>query len=264
MTDSPDRSLFRPAKVLLLVLLALVIYGITLVVWMPAGWVWARVAPGLALPPGVQVTQVSGSLWQGAARVEFQRRPLRLDWQLAWPDIIELRQPVAISLETAASRVQGNLMLGWPSALVVDASGRLHVPEFEDLIRQSGGAVLAGDIIIDRLRIAASDTGIESATGLGRWPGGQVSWPMGDGRQSTEFPPMQATLADTADGVLLSITEQGQADPAADATLALDGMMEIRVYRRMVDLAGQQWSGSARPGDVVFQVQQPLLPGGGY
>lgn len=75
---------------------------------------------------------------------------------------------------------------------------------------------------------------------------------------------MQATLADTAQGVLLTIAEEGSADPAADATVGLDGMMGIRVYKRMVDLAGQQWSASAAPGDVIFQVQQPLLPGGRF
>jgi general secretion pathway protein N len=39
-------------------------------------------------------------------------------------------------------------------------------------------------------------------------------------------------------------------------------MMEIRVFKRMVDLAGQDWSNSAGPDDVVFRVRQPLIPGG--
>ncbi|GGY70891.1 type II secretion system protein N [Marinobacter zhanjiangensis] len=264
MTDSPERSFFRPVKVILLVLLALLVYAMALVVWVPAGWVWSQVAPEVHLPPGVRVQQVSGSLWQGAARVELQRHPVRLVWSLSWPDIIALRQPVDFTVETPRSRVQGNLMLGWPSSLVVDASGQVHVAEFEDLIRQSGGALLEGDVVIDRLRVAADDGRLQSATGLGRWPGGQVSWPMGDSRQSTVFPPMQATLADTAQGVLLTIAREGSAEPAADASITLDGMMAIRVYKRMVDLAGQQWPASAAPGDVIFQVQQPLLPGGQF
>ncbi len=262
MTETSDRPFFRPGRIILLVLLAIIVYLIALLVWLPAGWLWAQVEPRTQLPPGISVQQVSGSLWQGSARVEVERRPVRLSWQLSWPDVMALRQPVAVGLETPASRVQGDLMLGWPASVVADLSGRLHVPEFADLIRQSGGALLEGDVIIDRLRIVATDQGLESATGLGRWPGGNVSWPMGDRRQSAEFPPMQATLADNRDGVLLSISEQGVAEAVAEASLSLDGMMDIRVYRRLVDLAGQSMGGSAGPGDVVFQVQHPLVPGG--
>ncbi|WP_328185553.1 type II secretion system protein N [Marinobacter sp. OP 3.4] len=262
MKDLPERSFLRPMKVILLVLLAVVIYLVALVVWMPAGWVWSQVSASVGLPPGVQVQRVSGTLWQGAARLDVQRHPMRVAWDLSWPDIAGLRQPVAFTAETGESRVRGGLLLGWPSSLVVDATGRIHVAEFEELIRQSGGALLEGDVIIERLRIAASDGRLESATGLGRWPGGQVSWPMGGSVQTTVFPPMQATLADTTQGVLLAIAEEGKAEPAADATIGFDGMMGIRVYKRMVDLAGQQWSASAAPGDVIFQVQQPLVPGG--
>lgn len=75
---------------------------------------------------------------------------------------------------------------------------------------------------------------------------------------------MQATLTDSTSGLLLRVSEQGKAEPAAEAGLALNGMMDIRVYKRMVDLAGQSWSGAAQPGDVIFQVQQPLLPGGRF
>ena len=264
MTDTPQRSFFRPLKVVLLVLVALLVYGVALVAWVPAGWVWAQASSQVTLPPGVRVQQVSGSLWQGTARLEAMRRPVNVSWALSWPDVMGLRQPLDFAVETRGSRVRGDLLLGWPDSVVVTAAGQVRVAEFEDLIRQSGGALLEGDVIIERLRVAAGDGRLQSATGLGRWPGGQVSWPMGDSRQSTVFPPMQATLADTPSGVLLTIAQEGTGEPAADASIGLDGMMGIRVYKRMVDLAGQQWSSAAAPGDVIFQVQQPLLPGGRF
>ncbi|WP_372957827.1 type II secretion system protein N [Marinobacter sp.] len=264
MTDSSPRPFIRPAKVILLVLLLLLVYAAALVALLPAGWVWARASSHIQLPPGMSVQQVSGKLWNGAARVDVQRRPVRVEWQLSWPDVVALRQPVELTLETVSSRVEGSLILDWPGSLRADLTGRLHIPEFADVIRQNGGALLEGDVIIDRLRVAVTDQQLESATGLARWPGGNVSWPMGDRRQTAVFPPMQATLTESTSGFLLRISEQGQADPAAEASLSLTGMMEIRVYKRMVDLTGQSWSGGARPGDVIFQVQQPLLPGGRF
>ncbi|SFR77543.1 general secretion pathway protein N [Marinobacter daqiaonensis] len=264
MTDTPKRSFLRPGKIILLLLLALLAYAVALVVWMPAGWVWSQAAPRVQLPQGVQVQQVSGSLWQGAAGLRIQQRPVRMTWALSWPDLVELRQPLDVTLETVSSRVAGDVMLGWPASVAVDATGRIHVPEFEAMIRQAGGALLEGDVIIDRLRLSATDSGLQSATGSARWPGGEVSWPMGDTRQTTVFPPMQATLTDSTRGIFLTVSEQGRPDPAADATITYSGMMEVRVYKRMVDLAGQQWSTSAAPGDVIFQVQQPLVPGGRF
>lgn len=264
MADSSPRPFVRPIKVFLLMALLVLVYLAALLAWLPAGWVWARAEGHVTLPPDLSVRQVSGTLWNGAALVEVQRRPIRASWTLAWPDIMALRLPAAVRLETRASLVEGDLMLGWPDSVMADLSGRLHVPEFADVIRQSGGAILEGDVIIDRLHLSIADQKLDSATGLARWRGGNVSWPMGGQRQSAVIAPMQATLTESADGFLLRVSEQGVAEPAADATLDLNGMLGIRVYKRLVDLAGQSWSGSARPGDVIFQVQQPVLPGGRF
>lgn len=262
MTDTPERAFLRPGKVLLLLLVALLVYGVTLVALLPAGWVWQQASAHVSLPPQVTVNRVSGTVWQGAAAIGFQGRDLSVGWQMRWPDLGDLALPVAIQLASARSHIDGRLVVAWPLAARLDATGSVHVPEFEDLIRASGGAMLAGDISIDRLQVIVSDKGLESARGLGQWPGGTVTWPMGDGYQSTEFPAMQATLDDIANGVSLTVSRQGESAPAAEANVLTSGMLEVRVYRRMIDLAGQTWSAASQPGDVVFQVSQPLLPGG--
>ena len=85
---------------------------------------------------------------------------------------------------------------------------------------------------------------------------------MGNNIGQADFPPMLATMDSTADGVALVISEQGGDGPAADAEIRWNGMMELRVYKRMIDLADQPWPDSANPSDVVFRVKQPLIPGG--
>lgn len=262
MTETSPSAFVRPGKVAFLVISGLLVYLVAVVIWVPAGWVWAQVAPKVTLPPQIVVEQVAGSLWSGAARLSVERRPVRVTWSLSWPDLADLRLPLDVTVESRHSRIAGDVSLRWPQAADISLRGQVHVPEFEDMIRASGGALLAGDIHIDRLQLAVNDSGIQSARGIGRWPGGHVSWPMGDQRQSARFPPMQATLSDRPDGVLLVISEEGVPDPAAEATLSFGGMMDIRVYRRMIDLAGQNWSSAAAPGDLVFQVRQSLVQGG--
>lgn len=261
MSDAEPKTFLRPGKVFLLLLLGALVYLLSLVFLVPAGWVWQQASAHVSLPPQVQVRQVAGKVWDGEAGVVVAGFPLRVDWRLHMPKVTSLKWPMTISVESSQSSLNGDVTIGWPASAQLDASGRVMVAEFEDLIRQSGGAMIEGEVMIDRLTMAWADNRITRAEGLGRWDGGLVTWPMGDQRGRAEFPPMQATMDTTQGGAALSVSEQGGQGPAADATVFWNGMLELRVYKRMVDLAGQPWPDSASPGDVVFRVRQPLVPG---
>ncbi|KEF31698.1 hypothetical protein D777_02047 [Marinobacter nitratireducens] len=262
MSDAAPKSFLRPGKVVLLVLLAALVYLFALIVLVPAGWLWHQASAQVPLPRQVQVNQVSGTVWDGAAGVVVAGYPVRFDWQLGWPSVTELSLPLALSVATSQSSLQGNVTVAWPMSGELNARGTVAVAEFEDLIRQSGGAMIKGDVSIDRLNIAWADQKLSRAEGIGKWAGGAVSWPMGNQTGQAVFPPMQAIMDTTAGGVEVTVSEQGGEGPAADANLLWNGMMEVRVYKRMVDLAGQPWPDSAQPSDIVFRVRQPLLPGG--
>ena len=261
MSDAEPKSFLRPGKVFLLLLLGALVYLLSLVFLVPAGWVWQQASAHVSLPPQVKVQQVAGKLWDGEAGVVVAGFPVRVDWRLYMPSVTSLEWPARISLESSQSSLNGDVTVGWPASAQLDASGRITVAEFEELIRQSGGAMIEGEVMIDRLNMAWADNRITRAEGLGRWDGGLVTWPMGGQRGQAEFPPMQATMDTSQGGVALTVSEQGGQGPAADATVFWNGMMELLVYKRMVDLAGQPWPDSASPGDVVFRVRQPLVPG---
>ncbi|MEX2473569.1 type II secretion system protein N [Marinobacter sp.] len=262
MTETAAKSFLRPGKICLLVLVGVLVYLVALVIWVPAGWLWHQASSYVVLPPQVQVQQVSGTVWSGAAGIQVAGFPVRASWDLGWPSLSALQWPVAISVASSQSSLNGDLTVGWPGNAYVDASGRVTVAEFEDLIRQSGGAMIEGEVLIDQLQVSWEDNQLTSASGSGRWDGGPVSWPMGNQTGQADFPPMEANLDTTDGGLSLDVREQGGEGPAADANILWDGMMELRVYKRMVDLADQPWSGSAQPSDVIFRVRQPLLPGG--
>lgn len=262
MTESTSKSFIRLGKVLLLLLIGLLVYVVALVIWVPAGWIWHQASPHISLPPQVQVQRVSGTVWQGAAAVVIAGYPVRAGWELGWPSVSSLQWPVSISIASSQSELNGEVTIGWPGSMLLDARGLIAVSEFEDLIRQSGGAMIEGDVIIDRLQVSWEDNRLADARGYGRWGGGPVSWPMGNQTGQANFPPMEADLDTTGNGIALTVQEQGGQGPAADANIQWNGTMELRVYKRMVDLADQPWSGSAQPDDVIFRVRQPFLPGG--
>lgn len=262
MSETPAKAFLRPGKLFLLTFAGVLIYLVALVVLVPAGWLWHQASAHVQLPPEVQVRQVSGRAWSGAASAVIAGYPVHLEWQLGAPSVSGQSLPVGFSLASEQSSVDGRVSLGLQGAGTLQANGRLAVAEFEDLIRRSGGALIEGDVTIDRLVLSWQDGRITAADGVGRWAGGEVTWPMGNSVGQAEFPPMRATLDSTDEGVALVVEEQGGDGPAANAEIRWNGMMDLRVYKRMVDLAGQPWPDSAGPDDVVFRVRQPLVPGG--
>jgi general secretion pathway protein N len=263
MNESPTKAFLRPGKVFLLALAGVLIYTGALVAMVPAGWLWQQAQGRVALPPEIQVKQITGKLWDGVAGLSIAGFPVRAEWALGAPSLSTLALPVDFSLSTAGSYMRGDALVSWPGSGEVRASGTIGVAEFEPLIRRSGGAVIEGEVTIDLLNLAWVDQALTQADGLGRWGGGAVTWPMGNNNQGrADFPPMRATLDSTSDGITLVVAEEDGDGPAAAVDIRWTGMMDLRVYKRMVDLAQQPWPDSARADDVVFRVRQPLIPGG--
>ena len=262
MSDAKPTRFFRLGKLMGLLLLGLVTYLVALVIWVPAGWLWQQASGHVRLPSQVSVRQVSGTLWEGAAGLEVLGYPVRVTWGLGAPSLTGLSLPLEVRLDSVRSHLEGHLTLTCPGAGSLDARGRVDVAEFEDLIRRSGGAMIEGAVDVERLHLVWRDRSLSEADGLARWGGGRVTWPMAGQVGAADFPPMLAEMTRRPGGVSLSVRAAEAPGPAADVQVSWDGMMDIRVYKRMVDLAGQPWSDAARPSDVVFRVRQPLVPGG--
>lgn len=259
MSETEAKPLIRPGKLVLLLIAGVLVYLVTLVLTVPIGWVWSQASDRVQLPPDIRVQQLSGTLWKGRGSATFQDFPVSLGWDLGFPSVTELSLPLGFSVTSGGSALRGELMVGWPGTARVEASGQVDVGDFEDMISQAGGAMIEGLVNIDSLTLAWDGEQVSEARGFGRWAGGDVNWPGG----SANFPPMDITLDDANEGVSLVVAEQGGDGPAARADVFLDGMMEAQVYKRLADLAGMP-SGPGSPGDVIFRVRQPLVPGGGF
>lgn len=262
MSESATKAFLRPTKLFLLVLAFILVYAGSLVALVPMGWLWQQAGGQVSLPPQIVLKQINGRLWKGAAGLVVAGFPARLNWSVGAPSFAGLALPTDFSISTLASSIRGKTRLTWQGEGEVQAEGIIDVSELEPLIRKSGGAIIEGDVVIDHLSIAWADLALVRAEGLGRWNGGLVTWPMGNNRGSADFPPMRATLASSTDGISLVVSEQGGEGPAAAADIRWNGMMDLRVYKRMVDLAQQPWPDTARADDVVFRVRQPVVPAG--
>lgn len=262
MAENSESPFLRPGKVVLLTLLGLLVYGIALVFWIPAGWIWHMSRDAVSLPPGVVVEQVSGQLWNGSVQARVMGHSLQAGWQIEGVMSRGAMLPVSWQVNSSRSHLQGELRLSGLNALDLSADGRINIPEFSREIQRNGGAMLEGDITVDSLSLATRDGTLKALQGRASWPGGQVSWPVGGNRQSAVLPPMRARVAENQGRIDLDVSRADSPDPVITANLQPDGMMQIQLFRRLLDLVNQPWSGSAAPGDVVFSVKQRVLPAG--
>jgi len=138
----------------LLVLVGVLVYMGAVIALMPAGWLWQQAQGRVALPPDVAVKQVNGRLWHGVAGLVVAGFPVRADWSLGVPSLLSMKLPIDFSVATEASVIRGDAWVSWQGNGELQASGRVGVAEFENLIRRSGGAVIEGDVTIDRLQLA--------------------------------------------------------------------------------------------------------------
>ncbi|WP_148862300.1 type II secretion system protein N [Marinobacter fonticola] len=262
MTDTPESPFLRPGKVVLLTLLGLVVYLVALVFWIPAGWVWHLSRDSVPLPPGVAVEQVSGQLWNGALQARVMGHSLQVGWHIDGLIDEDAYLPVGWRVQTSKSSLQGEVRLTGVNAMALSADGHINISEFSREIQRSGGAMIEGNVNVNSLSLAMTDGSLTQLNGRASWPGGQVTWPMGGSTQSAVLPAMQASVDERQGRIDLQISSADSPDPVISANLQPDGMAQIQVFRRMLDLVNQPWSGNAAPGDVVFSVRQRVMPAG--
>ena len=260
--QEPPRFRVGPLRAFLLILLLVVTWLTALVVYLPAGWVWAQVARQVPMPDVVAVQQVGGTVWSGDAWLRAQGVPLRLSWQLQPASLIHGFVPLEWRLHSPGSSAEGSVttMLDG-SVRVLLRSARLDLEE-----------ITAHDLGIQPLRIPGvvtlesffgvwdPDTGLGELQGRGQWPGGNVTWPMGNQPRQSNLPALEGRLTSNNGQPEFVLMEQGTSEPALRAVLDDSGRAQLELYKRWIDFLGLQFAPDAAPGDVVFRASQQVAP----
>lgn len=251
-----------PLRLFLLVLLFVMTWLVALVVYLPAGWVWAQVAREVAVPDVVEVQQVGGTVWSGDAWLRVQGLPLRLSWQLQPGSLIHGFVPLEWRLHSPGSEAEGSV------TAMLDGRVRMLLRRARVDLEE----ITAHDLGIQPLRIPGVMTlesffgvwgpeqGFGSFQGKGQWPGGSVTWPMGGQPRQSRMPPIEGHLTSNNGQPELVLMEQGTSDPAVRLVVDASGRAEVELYKRWIDFLGLDFAPDAAPGDVVFRVSQQVAP----
>jgi|AntDeeMinimDraft_4_1070355.scaffolds.fasta_scaffold00347_6 general secretion pathway protein N len=260
---SEDAGRFRvgPVRGFLLILLLVLTWVVALVVYLPAGWVWAQSSRGIDLPEQIEVASVSGTLWSGTAIIRALGKPVSVGWHLEPASAIYGFVPLEWKANTANSRAEGSL------TAVFD--GRLRFLMREAQIDLAEITAMSGPL--ERVRVPGimelesvfvvwdQDEGLVDARGRGQWPGGPVSWPMGGRLQQSNLPPLEGVLKQRDQGVVLSIMDHEQGITGVEATLDNDGYASLALRKHWINLLGLDFAANAEPDEVLFNVRRRIL-----
>jgi hypothetical protein len=206
-----------------------------------------------------KVQQVGGTLWNGFMVVNYPRPPFpgnyAIEWDLHPLSLLGLNLASTVSVKGAIAEITGRFHLGLNGYGVRDLNGEIASALVNTLLRQQG-VTASGQLQLKGLELVVADSEVSSATGELFWEGGAVTYQQGRNKENLNFPPVRGNLKGVDGGILLTVVEAAKNQVLAEASLTRDAVGGVRVFQRVLRIAGMQGSG---PDDKsLLSLQQPL------
>ena len=245
-------------KTLAISLVFCVGYIVAIVRYMPASFVWDQIqtrVPEQNLPFTIVVKK--GTLWRGAAQLEYESFNGSVSWQLKPLRILTGEKLVELEAQSTDSYLSGR---GGYKDGYYQVEGQLSVElGAVNALRQQKIDVSGKLVVSDIQATLDPDTWLPvSLTAKVRWQGGPVSYPLGRKRQSAELPPLRGEIVQSGGDMVLEVMEEETQKAVMQLNLTPHGILKIQILKRLLDLAGVPWRKSISPDEVVFKVQQKL------
>ena len=245
-----------------LALLLVITWVTALVVYLPAGWVWAEVSPGIELPRQVEVDAVSGSVWSGAAMVRVMDKPVSFSWRLKPGSIIYGFIPLEWEATTARSHAEGSITATLEGHLrFLMREARVDLAEITALGGPLERVRVPGVMALETvLLVWGPETGLREVRGSGQWPGGTVTWPMGSTTRQSRMPALEGVLTRKQKDLVLAISDREEGITGVRAVIDHNGYANLEVFKHWVDLIGLDVAANADADEVVFNARRRVLP----
>lgn len=240
-------------------LLGLFSYILFLVATAPLDFVWRQAQPYVGRLP-VQIQQVSGTLWQGQAKVQVpQVGALNAKWTLDAFSLLAGKANLDLDVKGNAVALNGNVQASPSQIILTDVNGSLSSQHLRSMLRQ-GQVKLAGEFEVSGLNaeLLVADKQIASAEGRIVYSGGDVGFPIDGKPINATLPMLVGQISKPSDKVELSLaTTEGLS--IGSGYLQPDGWGGVAIKRRFLDILGQKWPAKATEDTVIFEVSQKLL-----
>lgn len=241
------------------ILLAILVSLICIVAFFPANLAWRAVPAAAKANLGVNVQQVGGTLWNGFIEVNNPRPPLNgpmvVEWDLHPLALLGLNLASTLKVKANGLDLGGRLHVGLGGYGVEGLTGEISATLLNRALAQQG-VTASGELLVQGLELVVSGNQVGSAAGQLNWGGGPVTYRQGSIRENLNFPAIRGQLKEDQGGVVLNVVETQQGQALADLSITADTIGGVKVYQRVLRLAG--FGGSGSDDKPVVSLQQPL------
>lgn len=248
-------------------LIGLIVFGVFVVLQMPASWILSKYAPQ---SPYVQ--QVSGNLWQGSAIWQVPNTNESLTGSARWhwqPWYLFLGQFAAdVDISADQTRLNGQVRVSRNAWQVKDMKGKIAPQTLSSLVNWQlpNTPIQVNAVGLKRQSATQSGTtkaGFSQAEGQLTWVGGEVGYPNEDKILYIAMPAMRAQLSheQKGDSNRLHVNLIDKQDKRlGDLYLDGDNMLDFSLTQRLLENM-PEYQGQAPQDTPVVSVRQPLLTG---
>lgn len=227
-------------------LAALLSFMVFLIAYAPASFVLALAQDTLAArAPQLHIDQVSGTLWQGEANLQYENlAPSRLQWHITPATL--LKGELHADLQARGHDHNLASQVTWqPSRLSLQNLNGILGSDYINPLAQRYGLQFGGQLDIEDLRfdVIPATGWLDRAAGAAQWSGGRVQFATAYSAspaqaESIMLPPLTAILAQPTTALTLAVT-------SADAELLSvilkpTGWVEISLQQTLFQIAGIQ------------------------
>lgn len=228
-----------------------------LVAMAPASVAFSFIRDDLARSaPGVLITGVGGTVWNGAADVEFEGFPTSM---LSWSDVdlspFDREVQTVLRLAAASHDVSGTLLASEQLVQLSGATGYIDNTWVNPWGSQYG-LDFDGGVNISRFELTANTRWLTALDAALAWTGGTVRYTAYGETQSYTLPPLDVAARLDNEVIHAQVTHAGKT--VIELTLNRDGASYVAVKARLFLLANLPWPGGQPPDENVIEVERPL------
>ncbi len=204
----------------------------------------------------VAMTQANGTLWRGEADLYVRSRAVgRLQWDVHPSMLLTGSVGGDFSLDADHHQLRGNADVGLNRTFNVDVSGKVGAQTVNRWLEPYDMAI-SGNLNLSNVLLTFDDVALRDAGGAVEWEGGGISYPAGNGIQSSILPPLRANLGPGPTG---TVTTQDDLVPLVMAQLLDNGIAKVGITARMTRLLDLSWTENEPDSAVVLEVEEQVF-----
>lgn len=206
-----------------------------------------------------RLTQVRGSIWDGAAALEHEGQSLGLlSWQFDAGGLAHGEANFDWRLASIGHTLSGGARLGL-AGLHCSAAGTVSGATMRRILAPYW-IETAGDVGIERIGADITyDLHLQAVVGELSWSGGEVRYRLAGEHYQMVLPPLSGMLETVDAEPTLTVFAQDVDAPLLHIRLGADGWLNIGVTKKLTKMAEFPWPGNEPDHAIVIDVSERLF-----